>query len=535
MFAPGEHRYSIRYRATRQLGLFKDYDELYWNVTGNGWVFPIDARRSAHPPAQAGHVRPARLLYRAPGLDRAATPRWSRKSRARSPSARPRRSAPYEGLTVAVAFPKGVVAEPSEAQPLGWWLADYGPPMRRRRSPCSASLGFLSIAWQRAGRDPRAGTVVPLFAPPDDLSPAAMRYVIEDGRRQSRLRRGADRRRACAGHVRMVEEEGGWFFGATRPGSSGSTGAAARSPPTSKRRSRSLCRPGRIARDGAEEPRQILGRQEELGRGLQERSSKASCSSATAAGRAPAWSLFVGAIVADLPPPSSPATDDASIVADRRRWRRSPSRRCCGIVLYGVRQRDRQAACCRASRVLRRRRDCGLATGLPIFDRRARTAAGWLPLLLPALGLPLALSAFCWISAPDQGRPRGARPDRRLQTISVDHRARAARPHAPRPRDTPQLFERYLPYAIALGVENRWADRFAGRARGGRGRRASRASPGIRGRSSPWNDTGGFADSVGSSLSSTISSASTAPGSSSGSGGGGSSGGGGGGGGGGGW
>ena len=31
-----------------------------------------------------------------------------------------------------------------------------------------------------------------------------------------------------------------------------------------------------------------------------------------------------------------------------------------------------------------------------------------------------------------------------------------------RPQDTPELFERYLPYAIALGVENRWADRFAG-------------------------------------------------------------------------
>ncbi len=38
----GEHRYVIRYRTTRQLGRFKDYDELYWNATGNGWMFPID-------------------------------------------------------------------------------------------------------------------------------------------------------------------------------------------------------------------------------------------------------------------------------------------------------------------------------------------------------------------------------------------------------------------------------------------------------------------------------------------------------------
>ena len=39
---PGDHRYVIRYRTTRQVGRFADYDELYWNVTGNGWVFPID-------------------------------------------------------------------------------------------------------------------------------------------------------------------------------------------------------------------------------------------------------------------------------------------------------------------------------------------------------------------------------------------------------------------------------------------------------------------------------------------------------------
>ena len=38
----GQHTYVIRYRTTRQIGFFADYDELYWNVTGTGWVFPID-------------------------------------------------------------------------------------------------------------------------------------------------------------------------------------------------------------------------------------------------------------------------------------------------------------------------------------------------------------------------------------------------------------------------------------------------------------------------------------------------------------
>ena len=41
--SPGEYTYTISYRTDRQLGFFADHDELYWNVTGNGWDFPIDA------------------------------------------------------------------------------------------------------------------------------------------------------------------------------------------------------------------------------------------------------------------------------------------------------------------------------------------------------------------------------------------------------------------------------------------------------------------------------------------------------------
>ncbi|MGH9509820.1 MAG: DUF2207 domain-containing protein, partial [Terriglobales bacterium] len=39
---PGEYTYTIAYRTNRQLGFFPDHDELYWNVTGNGWDFFID-------------------------------------------------------------------------------------------------------------------------------------------------------------------------------------------------------------------------------------------------------------------------------------------------------------------------------------------------------------------------------------------------------------------------------------------------------------------------------------------------------------
>jgi uncharacterized membrane protein len=103
------------------------------------------------------------------------------------------------------------------------------------------------------------------------------------------------------------------------------------------------------------------------------------------------------------------------------------------------------------------------------------------------------------------------------------------------PEKTPELFERYLPYALALGVEQHWMERFAGLF--ARLELSGEHYRPVWYHGSHWNihDLGKFSSNIGHSLSSAVASSSAAPGSSSGSGGGGSSGGGGGGGGGGGW
>ena len=38
---PGMYTYELTYQTDRQLGFFETYDELYWNVTGDEWAFPI--------------------------------------------------------------------------------------------------------------------------------------------------------------------------------------------------------------------------------------------------------------------------------------------------------------------------------------------------------------------------------------------------------------------------------------------------------------------------------------------------------------
>lgn len=103
------------------------------------------------------------------------------------------------------------------------------------------------------------------------------------------------------------------------------------------------------------------------------------------------------------------------------------------------------------------------------------------------------------------------------------------------PEETPQLFEKYLPYAIALGVEQKWAEKFSNI--------LANASMSGQAYAPTWyygphwgsGNLTGFSSHLGTSFSHAIAAASSAPGSSSGGGGGGFSGGGGGGGGGGGW
>jgi uncharacterized membrane protein len=154
----------------------------------------------------------------------------------------------------------------------------------------------------------------------------------------------------------------------------------------------------------------------------------------------------------------------------------------------------------------------------------------------PLLALPLVVTAFAWMSAPTrEGRALMDRIAGFEQYLSITEEDRLEAMHPP--EKTPELFERYLPHAIALGVENRWADKFAAVLAAAEADPAQRGSTfgWYSGSGNAWSNPSRFAGAVGGSLASSISAASAAPGSSSGSGGGGFSGGGGGGGGGGGW
>lgn len=175
LIRPGDHTYSIRYRTTRQLRFFADHDELYWNVTGNFWSFPIvhsEARVRLPAGARIGELDAFTGRFGQSGRDF----RVDSKSDDRFVIRTTRRLSPGEGLTILATFQKGLIAQPSEGQKLIWLISDNIGMLVLLLGGCGV-FAFHVYCWNKVGRDPEKGTIIPLFEPPAGVSPAAASFL----------------------------------------------------------------------------------------------------------------------------------------------------------------------------------------------------------------------------------------------------------------------------------------------------------------------------------------------------------------------
>src|SRR5690606_18484802 len=81
------------------------------------------------------------------------------------------------GLTIVVSFPKGIVTEPTAAERARWLLRDNAG-LLAALAGLVLLLVYCAARWQRVGRDPRRGTIIARYEPPDDRSPAELRYLL---------------------------------------------------------------------------------------------------------------------------------------------------------------------------------------------------------------------------------------------------------------------------------------------------------------------------------------------------------------------
>ncbi|QUS35710.1 DUF2207 domain-containing protein [Falsirhodobacter algicola] len=180
LVTPGVHRFRLRYDVDRQVRFFADYDELYWNITGNAWEFRIDtATARIHLPE--GAVATDVETFTGPVGSRAQNAVERRDDGGRTVIVTAEGALDWnEGMTTAIAFPTGIVARPTLLDRMLFALRD-------RPADVTALLGTLMLGaalwliWRWKGKDAPLGHIRERSTPPEGVSPALAQYIRADG------------------------------------------------------------------------------------------------------------------------------------------------------------------------------------------------------------------------------------------------------------------------------------------------------------------------------------------------------------------
>lgn len=522
---PGEHVWVFTYQTDRQLGYFEDHDELYWNATGNGWVFPIDevVARVTLPGDSHGDVRLEGYTGPQGSRERAYSASWEEASRTATFRAT-RALGPGEGLTVVVMWPKGVVSEPTGAERLRWGISDHRASIAAVLG-LIAVLGYYLVAWARVGRDPRRGVIVVTYDPPPGLSPAAMRYLTK-AKFDPKAFAATLVQMAVKGHLVIEETERSYTLHRSAPG------REPLAPEENKIAAKLFGGEQSVALSPANHAR-VGGAVSLLQSHLHTSIDKIYLllnRGYLATGVGLSLLVVAGSVLLEPLP-------RAAIGGFLSFWLLGWSIGV-AVLLVSVVRAWRGVATSGGSRLVAVPHAIFLTlfaipfvgaefVVLGILAWQGSVAAAF---FIPALAGVNALFHYLLKAPTASGRTILDRIEGFGCYLAATEADRINRMQGP--QRTPALYEKLLPYAIALDLEERWSEQFADvLARAGEAGQAW--APG-------WYNGGfgahgwspsSFAGSVGGALSGAVSSSSTAPGSSSGGGGGGSSGGGGGGGG----
>ena len=175
----GTYTYVLTYEVDRQVRWFDGRPELFWNVTGNDRAFPIlQASVRLELPGGVAPVRwdaytgglneRGRDFEGAIGGDGALVVRTTRRLES------------TEGFTIVAELPPDAIAQPGGSERFlyflrdyrGWFIGIFG---------LLATLGWYLWAWNRVGRDPTGGPIIPLFHPPEGVSAALAGYIRDWG------------------------------------------------------------------------------------------------------------------------------------------------------------------------------------------------------------------------------------------------------------------------------------------------------------------------------------------------------------------
>ncbi|HLU50527.1 MAG TPA: DUF2207 domain-containing protein, partial [Flavobacteriaceae bacterium] len=174
ILSPGVYTYTLKFRTNRQIGFFKDFDELYFNAIGGDWAFLIkEATVTVVLPegAEIGNITAYSGVYGSSDCNCVFSKENNKAHFAINSSL-----FPYEQLTIALAWQKGIVYQPTTWDKTVYFFKDN---LGILIVLCGLLFVFFTYysRWRKVGVDPPKGTIFPLFDPPSDFSPAQVSYL----------------------------------------------------------------------------------------------------------------------------------------------------------------------------------------------------------------------------------------------------------------------------------------------------------------------------------------------------------------------
>jgi uncharacterized membrane protein YgcG len=166
----GEKTYIIKYHADHAVDQRDDVDELYWNVTGNEWSFPIQQVEATISMPKGTLYKQSACYVGVKGSNDTCSALEQRTE-----------SVTYfsddqplwmgSGLTVAVGVTKGAFAPYPKDEMFFMAIKKYGPAALLVSFPIFLFV-YLFMKWRRVGRDPKgSGVIVPEYDAPPGMSP----------------------------------------------------------------------------------------------------------------------------------------------------------------------------------------------------------------------------------------------------------------------------------------------------------------------------------------------------------------------------
>jgi uncharacterized membrane protein YgcG len=524
----GEYTYSIKYKTDRQIGYFENFDELYWNVTGNGWDFIIEkVSATVNLPGSVSSEDLKLYAYTGSSGSKGNDYTYEVVSSDRVVFKSNYMLNPTEGLTIVVQWPKGLVYEPNQSDRVGYFIQDNLQTVIGLLGIAALIFYYLTI-WWRVGKDPDKGLIIPLYEPPANMSPAAVRFVSEMGY-DSKIFTSTIVSLAVKGYLKIEEDDSDYRLIKTSD-----------SKKLLSADEQAVYDKLGFKKDGGREILELKQKNHSILQGA----IKALKNSLTN-GYEKNYFLtnrkffFIGIVISVLILFISiigGSGEQIFILIWISFWSMGVAALLFAVfnAWKGVLNKGRGKATALGGTIFITLFSIpfiiGEMAGLYFLSEVSS------PLMIIVIAL-IALTNIVFynlLKAPTLlGRKIMDKIDGFKMYLGVAEKDNL---HSVKePYKTPELFESFLPYALALGVENQWTEKFSDVLSSAAIETTSYKPGWYSG--AAWSTLGaaGFTSSLSSSFSSSISSSSTAPGSSSGGGGGGSSGGGGGGGGGGGW